>query len=951
MTSEWKAKKLRLSINERLVNKNDLSDFDAYTNGWTNKELSIDELYASILKGHAYCAELSGPRKTNNFAASDIVSIDIDHVEDLTAIKQNELVKSSASLIYTTASHEKGKPRFRIVFILERTITDATEMKAIMRALALRFSGDNAATDATRIFYGNENAEGKTAARGLCNKLIDELIKHGSSIGINGSKEYGVSSFGTSRSKLEITPDLLVKTSNLATIAVSEIEVKTSVFCPFHEDKNPSAFITENKNKQKGIHCMTCQTTFWQKDVSRNYDFNAFENALIKVKQHASENIPDIEVSIDGLFDSTFKADTNIEILDQEFVDMPLLVEGANFVKSPKASGKTEYLKSLCVNSPFSILLIGHRRSLIRQMCNRLGLQCYLDEKEDGSQIRGQDFNRFGVCLDSIGKIPHDMKYDCIFIDESEQVLSHLLSSTLDDRRQHVFVKLRHLIASSKHVFALDADLSEISFEFISKWSRTYDNSKKSSIVLNKYVEQKGSLQVYNSRNEMIGDIFGAIRQGLRCYITSNSRKRIDEMTKAIIDKMPEKRVIKITSETVSAQDQFEFLDNPSKEALKYDVILTSPSVGTGVDITFEDKAQEIDCVYGLFEPLVLTHFECDQQIARVRHPKAIKLYIAPRIHDFETDYNVVANDALNLSLMDHLIHGYTKEGEALYNNDDEFLHLASAIIVRQKASKNRLKENYLKYKSQQGWSIENVDPNQDLLQAGKALSSHGRALSEEETKQKLLSAKAVDSEQFSKLQKKKKEGQHLDVDELAIFFRGTIERFYRQSISAELIEYDQSGKTRKAIRSFERVADNYEECSRDKIANADKAQLILNPNGLQPYLIIACMEAGKVFKNGKFNLDVTITTSDLEDFASFVLSEKSKYESIFNKDVARDLKSKPMSTFNQVLGFIGLRMTKVKTTNNAGKKIYHYQLDKARYQKISEIVALRKKVDDYPPH
>jgi hypothetical protein len=46
--------------------------------------------------------------------------------------------------------------------------------------------------------------------------------------------------------------------------------------------------------------------------------------------------------------------------------------------KSPKGTGKTEYLRGILANYP-SVLLVGHRRALIRQSCTRLNLACYLE--------------------------------------------------------------------------------------------------------------------------------------------------------------------------------------------------------------------------------------------------------------------------------------------------------------------------------------------------------------------------------------------------------------------------------------------------------------------------------------------------------------------------------------------------------------------------------------------
>ena len=72
-------RKLRLSIQPQLIDKTRPLTNCFFTQGWLNQELTISEFVDFLKRGYAYCAQLSGSRKANNFLASDIVSVDIDH--------------------------------------------------------------------------------------------------------------------------------------------------------------------------------------------------------------------------------------------------------------------------------------------------------------------------------------------------------------------------------------------------------------------------------------------------------------------------------------------------------------------------------------------------------------------------------------------------------------------------------------------------------------------------------------------------------------------------------------------------------------------------------------------------------------------------------------------------------------------------------------------------------
>src|SRR5262249_26489733 len=126
----------------------------------------------------------------------------------------------------------------------------------------------------------------------------------------------------------------------------------------------------------------------------------------------------------------------------------PELPLGVTFIKSPKGSGKTEAMTRL-TRGMQRVLLIGHRRALINQSCERLQLVSYL--KSTG---RPDVLGRFGVCLDSLAMVPPHAVYDTIILDESEQLLAHFLSETLErlqgGGRDRIFGHFGRLIARAK---------------------------------------------------------------------------------------------------------------------------------------------------------------------------------------------------------------------------------------------------------------------------------------------------------------------------------------------------------------------------------------------------------------------------------------------------------------------------------------------------------------------
>jgi len=72
-------RKLKLAVNPDLIAKNEAGNVSLFASGWANVELTPDEFADAIRSGQAYCAQLNGSRKTANFKACNVASVDVDH--------------------------------------------------------------------------------------------------------------------------------------------------------------------------------------------------------------------------------------------------------------------------------------------------------------------------------------------------------------------------------------------------------------------------------------------------------------------------------------------------------------------------------------------------------------------------------------------------------------------------------------------------------------------------------------------------------------------------------------------------------------------------------------------------------------------------------------------------------------------------------------------------------
>ena len=182
-------------------------------------------------------------------------------------------------------------------------------------------------------------------------------------------------------------------------------------------------------------------------------------------------------------------------------------------------------------------------------------------------------------------------------------------------------------------------------------------------------------------------------------------------------------------------------------------MVLASPSISSGVDISFEDQEQKFDVVYGFFESNISTHFDCDQQLSRVRNPGSVRVYVSHQTSEFETNIDVVEDDLKQSSLLDSSVTGFNENGDPLYSESD-LQQLASLIISVQRASKNALRRNFIAYTKLQGWEIDNAGVDPQFIDDGQIVLNIGTNLSQARYQDKIMSANLLSDSQYDDVRK-----------------------------------------------------------------------------------------------------------------------------------------------------------------------------------------------------
>ncbi|MEM1256858.1 MAG: plasmid replication protein, CyRepA1 family, partial [Cyanobacteria bacterium P01_H01_bin.21] len=274
-------------------------------------------------------------------------------------------------------------------------------------------------------------------------------------------------------------------------------------------------------------------------------------------------------------------------------------------IKSAKGTGKTEVITKLVAENKAKrkqTILITHRESLSRANGRRCGLPYWRDSRRELLRYG------FALCIDSVRKFSEFGFYPEVYtgqdvvIDEIDQVIKHLLeSSTCREHRVQIFEDFKKLLQVCDRLFVLDADLSANSLQLLEDLS-----GKKSMVFENRWMGNGYPIEIDSSSNpyNLVGDALQQAANGSKLLILCDSMKAKSKYGTTCLEslfkaKFPDLRVLRIDSSSLADpySDAYGCLSGLNTNLQKYDVVIASPSIGTGVSI---DLRGHFDCCYAI---------------------------------------------------------------------------------------------------------------------------------------------------------------------------------------------------------------------------------------------------------------------------------------------------------------------------------------------------------------
>jgi hypothetical protein len=904
--------------------------------GFKNLELTIQEVAENIDKGYAFTAQHKDRRKDSNFLCSGFIAVDIDEGWKFEEILELPFVKKYAAIVYTTVSHTPQAHRLRVIFELEEEIVDPLKLRHAVTGAIKYLDGDKACKSACQMFYGSKDCNPEVLGNILPTEQLDILVTLGEGTHSNGSIELpdkinsnlmpkgGTDDRNTKfdapkRSAIVLVNDQAVMLANKIYSALADLSALTPIFCPIHHDRNASAFVVKNQSGVNGVHCRACKQSFWPAGHSRpallEYDFFAHEHHIDTLEyeedpmMHLDESAPPEYWSNDL---------RQVQRRNQKYISNVPLTQGVTYLSSPKGTGKTALLKKLvaeCRATTKSVLVIGHRQLLLGELARNLGLHFYKDKIDYSADTKDSKFEYLAICIDSMPLLLNTARerYDVIIIDESEQVFRHLVSQTLAANRRACYFQIEFFVKYAQSVILSDADLGFLTINTVERMLGHCDNSK---LYVNSHKPDSAAMDLYQSKNHLIADMKEIVRSGGRHFICCNSKTTAILLKQILVaDGKSADKIMLITSKNSKQKDVVEFLKDIKTAILSIDVLIASPSLGTGIDITFDNAEQLVDTVFGFFDANITTHFDLDQQLARVRHPKAVKAWVSPMISYVETNPSVIKDFYVSSGKITDSLTGYDASGHPKYDADDKILTLYADVMSITNASKNNLKKHFIDLKLRNGWEVNRIEKSEAELQDITHDIREAKEQIEEEEVTALMEAKKLSETEFQILLLKKelRPGEHLALQKYKI------EKFYGEEVSRDLIKLDNHGNFRRQLATMKLVMSNHFELVERDARRNERLSMDRENNSLKAELLQELMvKSGVADYRGNFDLDQEFESSMLKSFASHCVQNIYNIKALFGINVRGDVKEKPITQLNVILQLCGMKMKKrgMKTTS-----------------------------------
>ena len=401
-------------------------------------------------------------------------------------------------------------------------------------------------------------------------------------------------------------------------------------------------------------------------------------------------------------------------------------------------------------------------------------------------------------------------------------------------------------------------------------------------------------------------------------------------------DKKTEKRlrIWSIHAENSGSEENIAFIKDISSEVKNVDVLLASPSLGTGVDI----PNYHFDAVFGAFHAVSQTATECAQALHRYRPQVPLHIWVAPRppFGYKETNAAKIKERMLQLNEMTAFLIRIDKETGKRGAEKDWALDAYCQIEANRNRSINNLRDDMRSLITEMEYNIISVEAESDpsikaeLKEAGLSL----------DTAYNTAVARASNISPAEYLNRQSK--NYLSPEEVVECQKHRIQRDYGMPVTSELVKKDDGGHLISKLIALEAILAPSEGeiidpqtgkkypappkivAQRD-IKERDNLPLCMDwHNYSGKWLARHVLGLPKILTRLLAAEEITATDPDLVKMTEMAQATRAHIKAILGFTISP--KCTPIWLLSTLLDQLGLKMT-YRRKGGQGKQVRHYSL------------------------
>ncbi|WP_225912767.1 plasmid replication protein, CyRepA1 family [Nostoc flagelliforme] len=625
---------------------------------------------------------------------------------------------------------------------------------------------------------------------------------------------------------------------------------------------------------------------------------------------------------------------------------------------SDMGTGKTELMRWWRDQNPDARFLNnGHRVNLLKNLGLRLRTAMYSDLGYTGlAQAQA-----LSITIDSLHKLnTQSLTYGCIFIDEACQYLTHLLhSNTCKQHRAAILEVLEYIVYNAPLVVIADAHMDDLTVDFFLAMRPL---GEVPYIIKNEWRNGSRTIYWYEGDNEsaLVAQISAALMLGEKVMVASDSKRFIKKLDKSFTIKYEESnsekshtpqkwRIWSVHSDNSGSDENVAFIKDITNAVKNFDALFTSPSLGTGVDIS----EYHFDVVFGVFHGVSQTATECAQQLYRYRPKVPFHIWVAPRppFGYKDTNASKIKERLLQTNEMTAFLLRIDRQTGKRGAEKDWALEAYCQIMANRHYSLNNLRDDLRSLLTEMGNTFIYVGSDSDpqslesLKAAAQAMdTAHNSAVAR---------AKNITLSEYRARQSK----DYLDPNEIFECEKFRISDSYGIEVTESLVEIDKGGRLIRALAGLEAILAPPEESFTDPKTGRSyptPPKIVTQKDRTERDNLPLCIDWGNYSARwlARFNLglhqiltslvrgdEVTADDSTLLKMTEIAIHCAAQVKAILGFTIPSDCK--PIWLLATMLEQLGLKLT-FRKQGKRGQQVKLFSLSKEELEFALKVIAHR---------